>query len=551
MNDKLINAVYANDINKVRELVAAGADINKEDEYGETSLKTAVYLGKIDMIRILVKELGADINKENRNGQIPLITAVSSGKLDMVRFLVKELGADINKENRNGQTPLNVAVSYGKIDMVRFLVRFLVKELGADINQEDKNGQTPLNVAIMNNKIDVVTFLLKELGADINKIDVDGNTLLMLKVKNFNYYNTCTPLDIDMIKLLVESDIDINVKNKAGKTAYSYARCNPKILEVLKEAGAIVENFDEEHKLLYLSHLTSLDNIYKILEAGKIYTDVDMWYKNFYTKGYTDKKSWRPPYNYEDKYPGVYMSLNNNDSIGEPFNTDYGYNKICLIFCVSLLNYGIIDPYTSFNMSELQNEIKTNCITGQNEVIFHHAVSLKYLKEIWVTNKDIYTKVEHMLKKNSMNVPIKITDVYLDKSQTCEEPIKKLKPNYCILPSLTDIDNIEFVKKLARECGLTDIDDPEKISELLSKPIFSTDITIEGIKEYLKSKGVSDDTIENLSEGQLKELKDINLVDLNFLKNYSRFDGGKEKRKKSGEKKSKSKRKKLENKRRK
>jgi len=525
MSDELINAVYANNINKIRELVAAGADINKENKYGKT----------------------------------PLEIAVSSGNLDMVRLLV-ELGADINKENKYNRTPLEIAISSGKIDMLRLLV-----ELGDDINKENSLGKTPLYTAVIKNQINIVK-LLVELGADINKIDIDGNTLLMLKIMTFNHFNTYEPLDIDMIKLLIKLGINLNVKNKDKKSAYSYSKCYPKILEVLKDAGAIVENFDEEHKLLYLSHLTSLDNISKILEAGKLYTDVDMFYKNFYTKGYTDISSWRPTYDYEGKYPGVYMTLNNHDSI-EPF-INYDYNTICLIFCVSLLdredfhyniqwNYGMISPYTIFNMSELQNEIKTNCITGQNEVVFHHAVSLKYLKEIWVTNKDVYNEVEHMLKKNSINVPIKITDKYLDDVYICEEPIKKLKPNYCILPELTDVNNIDLVKKIGKECGLTDIDyinNPKIIIKMLRQKIFSDrNITIEGIKEYLKSKGVSSDTIENLSESQLKELKNMNLVGLNFLKNYSRFDGGKGKRRKSGSKrrKTRSKRKKTEEKRRK
>jgi hypothetical protein len=296
-----------------------------------------------------------------------------------------------------------------------------------------------------------------------------------------------------------------------------------------------------------------------------------MWYKNATSEGLSSG-AWSPK-SISEQYPGVYMTLINNELVGQQIRLLDNRRPICLVFCISLLNredfhYNdkdssgyITSKLTSFNVSGIENVIEKKCITKYNEVIFHHSVSLKYLKEIWVYDNKTYSEVKDMLEKKSMDISVEITNQYLNLPRTCDKTIKKLSTNYCYLPSYDDIkysetneDDIELIiKKIGKECGLADIDDiddPYELSKLLHKPIFSGDITIEGIKEYLKSKGVSEDTIENLSESQLKELKDMNLVGLNFLKNYSRFDGGKGRKSGSKRRKTRSKRKKTEEKRR-
>ena len=403
MSDELLNAIFKNNIYRVRELVTQGVDINKEDKYG-TPLLNAISYDNIDMVRFLVKELGVDINKESIRGITPLMEGIYRGKIDMVRFLVKELGVDINKEDKYGTIPLIQAISKGKIDIVK-----LLKEV-TDINKQDSVGNTPLIRASLTNDFFNLNELVK-LGADVNK------------------------------------------KNKYGKTAYSYARCKPEILEVLKKAGAIIEDF-EENKLLYLSHKTTLNNLSGILESKKIYTDVDMWYRNTTNLGFAEtENTWTPSsITSPEIYPGVYMTLINNELVGNKIELT-NIVPICLVFCISLLNREdfhhnndwvrgkLYSDLTTFNITELQNSIKKNCIQLFNEIIFHHSVSLKYLKEIWVYDDKTYNKVKDMLVKNSMDIPVQITNNYLDESRICDETIEKLPTNYCYFP--IDKDNCD------------------------------------------------------------------------------------------------------------
>ena len=466
-----------------------------------------------------------------------LINAIHNNDIKHIQKLI-ELGADVNYKNKYDDTPLSKAIFKGKIDIIKLLI-----ELGADVNHENIDGETPLIRSLYNNKIDILKLLI-ELGANVDHENIDGHTPLMDIIILHSVNALYKKHTIFLIKLFIDEGADVNKKNIHGKTCYSYARCYPEILKVLREEGAIVEEFKED-KILYLTHVTKLEILVDILNSKKLYTEFDILYRSYY-----------PFYEIlkEDEvhqHPGFYMTLITDSLVGFPIRWRIVDSKdICFVFCKTLLeredfhwnsddiNGNIEENITSFNIEEIKDNINKKCIHTHNEVIFHHSVSLKYLKEIWVKDEKTYSKVKDILENFSMNIPVKITNKYLDETQICEETTKKLEPNYCWYPRI-DIDSIQFVKKLAKKCGLDDIDDiddPELIKELLSKPIFydKKDISTDEIKEYLKSKGVSEDTIENLSESKLIDLKNMNLIGLNLLKNYSRFDGGKSKRKRSG-----------------
>ena len=51
----------------LKELIAAGADINKEDNEGRTSLHSAANQGHIECVNELIAA-GADMNKEDKDG---------------------------------------------------------------------------------------------------------------------------------------------------------------------------------------------------------------------------------------------------------------------------------------------------------------------------------------------------------------------------------------------------------------------------------------------------------------------------------------------------
>lgn len=73
----------------VKELVRAGADINKVDHEGNTALHHALERGDEGMARYLIKK-GADYNCPNNSGETPASLAVESG-YDAVLALMTDI----------------------------------------------------------------------------------------------------------------------------------------------------------------------------------------------------------------------------------------------------------------------------------------------------------------------------------------------------------------------------------------------------------------------------------------------------------------------------
>ena len=174
------------------------------------------------------------------------------------------------------------------------------------------------------------------------------------------------------------------------------------------------------NNLLYLQHTTTFNNLFRILTSGKLYTGVDMWFNNIISEGGMTTGGWYPG-STADQYPGVYMKLVHKKLINTEDVEYYSEDDVQLIFCISLLHrqdfhYNYVDSngffnknITSFNITELQDDIKKRYINHLNEVVFHHSISLKYLKEVWVKNKKVYDRLKYEFDKMLINIPIRIT----------------------------------------------------------------------------------------------------------------------------------------------
>jgi hypothetical protein len=120
------------------------------------SLLKAVDAGNLEKVKLLVEE-GADVNYKNIikdeegdvDGETALINACFEDNLEMAKLLVS-LGANVNIPDNYGQTALmylcemNLSYDDGHYDFVEF-VKFLLYS-GADINIRDSDGHTVLYI---------------------------------------------------------------------------------------------------------------------------------------------------------------------------------------------------------------------------------------------------------------------------------------------------------------------------------------------------------------------------------------------------------------------
>jgi len=85
-NTQLIAAVRDGDVNKVKELLDGGADVNEPGEQGWTPLNWASGKGNLELVTLLV-EKGADVFKVGRDQRTPQMIALAAGRADVVRYL--------------------------------------------------------------------------------------------------------------------------------------------------------------------------------------------------------------------------------------------------------------------------------------------------------------------------------------------------------------------------------------------------------------------------------------------------------------------------------
>ena len=82
------------DVAEVRQLMAAGAEVDEKGEHGMTPLHWAATEGHVETVRVLVEEMGADKDAKAVNGATALHFAADNGQVEVMRVLVEELGAD-------------------------------------------------------------------------------------------------------------------------------------------------------------------------------------------------------------------------------------------------------------------------------------------------------------------------------------------------------------------------------------------------------------------------------------------------------------------------
>ena len=112
-----------------------------------------IFSGDIEKVKEYILK-GVDLNKINSNGMIPLIFAVEGDQPKMLELLLKN-GANPNiKSNISGTTALHWAIEYANdgmnqsqrstpfpepLECIRILLRY-----GADKTSKDDNQKTPL-----------------------------------------------------------------------------------------------------------------------------------------------------------------------------------------------------------------------------------------------------------------------------------------------------------------------------------------------------------------------------------------------------------------------
>jgi ankyrin repeat protein len=186
------------DVDKVRRLLAHGANVNTRSQTERTALLVAAsYPGTVTLLRLLL-ERGADLRAQDRAGATALSLAVRSADVAVVRFLA-ERGLDPNAltaaarrvglaRNDRGMTEYLISKGPGAAETLVTTATWHPVDLvarsiaaGASVNASNpaQYGRTPLLTAVTSEAAGADTLeLLLDRGADPNVPTTEGETPL-------------------------------------------------------------------------------------------------------------------------------------------------------------------------------------------------------------------------------------------------------------------------------------------------------------------------------------------------------------------------------------
>lgn len=107
---------------------------------GSTALVAATYAEQLDAVALLLAA-GADVAAANDDGDVPLMFAAMRGNAPLIELLL-DAGADANSVNKVGGTPLMYAASNGQAAAIPLLML-----RGADPGARDAAGRTASDIA--------------------------------------------------------------------------------------------------------------------------------------------------------------------------------------------------------------------------------------------------------------------------------------------------------------------------------------------------------------------------------------------------------------------
>lgn len=125
---------------------------------------------EVERIKVLLKA-GADVNARDKYGKTPLYLAMAGGRTPAVVEVLLDAGADPDSRDEKGRTPLHYAGPGKTPGVVAALVR-----AGADPNARTAGGMTPLHTAALHTRTPGVLEALLDAGANPAARDSSGNT---------------------------------------------------------------------------------------------------------------------------------------------------------------------------------------------------------------------------------------------------------------------------------------------------------------------------------------------------------------------------------------
>lgn len=239
LNRELIDAAWANDVDRAAELIAAGADVNYKDDTVQSAYLIATSEGYRELLELTL-DSGADVTSLDSFNGTGLIRSAERGHYLVVGRLIRA-GIDTDHINRLSWTALHESIILGDgsqpyVDTVRVLIAG-----GTDLELAS-DGTAPLQHAVARGQDRIVQTLTAAWTAD--PIDQPDTALL----------DSAAQGDADGVAIALRAGADTETRDANGRTALLLAAAtdNVEVASVLIALGADPDALDDRHDTPWL-----------------------------------------------------------------------------------------------------------------------------------------------------------------------------------------------------------------------------------------------------------------------------------------------------------
>lgn len=260
----ILMSARINDFKTLEFLVELGANLEaRVPQDGKTAFLTALVHSDEASVRYLIDK-GSNIDVKDYEEGSANLYAASSGSLAKVK-LIESLNADLLATDLDKHNILMSASERGD----RELINYLIREKGIDVNMADNSRQNALvNASFLFNKKTMRALIENKIDINARMFEADINVLSALSAvlpKNIKYRDK----ELEVAKILIDAEIDLNAQSINGKTALHYAMGKNKteLVKLLVESGANV-NIRDNKNMTLLDYAKRKNNgeIIKLLE---------------------------------------------------------------------------------------------------------------------------------------------------------------------------------------------------------------------------------------------------------------------------------------------
>ncbi|KAH8597784.1 hypothetical protein B0O99DRAFT_684495 [Bisporella sp. PMI_857] len=236
--------------------------LETRSKWGNTALMFAARYGHSEVVQLLV-DSGADINTSNKYGLTPILLAGYANQLAVIDLLLKhgsQIGVRVTTRYAKNAGPILVQ-GYAKI-----IER--LSSTGQDISVHMKagNGYIPLLAAFEKGDYSLIKLSLEN-GANPNQLNGRGDSVLSIAAAAEN---------LSLVRLLLDSDADVELKNDAGETPLIVASTlmptlrRTRCIEALINHGANIEARDKggDTALIKCARIRYLSNMRELVARG-------------------------------------------------------------------------------------------------------------------------------------------------------------------------------------------------------------------------------------------------------------------------------------------